>query len=855
MQIHNDASAHMRSLFNNSLSLVRALLGLGLGWFALAAQDATPNIRRLQWISGRPVIDFAPVPSAQSYAVYGTTNLAWDFQLLPGLLKGFQWTGRDPWSSERGLFQVRAQLLSAEAITAANLLNRVGYGPTPDELEEIRRIGVTAWINRQLAPETIVENLDQPVPFSAGWRKVVATGMGSSSALYIYLNGPGNVYIDNIRLVAGGTENPSAVNLVRNGNFELPLGVEWGLATNVNTSARSADFVQNGAACLHLVSTSSGSTRSSSFYQDLSPGLAASQVYTLSFWYYSANTNRILTARLSGSGIFAEAPLHGRTPTPSTYAEALKSGGNLTQLRSWHLLRALQSKRQLNEVLRQFCENHFVTEHSKSAAYFDSLGYRGESAAQPATQIEFDENQKWQAALLRPAVTFHDLLRISAESPAMIIYLDTVNSRGAYYRGRYLVANENYARELCELFCMGVDNGYDQGDIVQLSRVWTGWTTEVRAPADIGNPFAPRSTVYIDPTSPNKNAITNRVGKWTLRYLPTRHDPRAKYIFHQKDTLGNPLPGRPCVVPARFGPPWAGRSYGIAFPSSSYQTNTIQEGYQVLAHMANLPFTQEFIVVKLCQLFIHDGFRTGYNFTDRVTSPEEDLVKAAMLAWEIPPGGGPKGQLRPVLRVILNSSMFRSTLSSQHKVRTPLEFALAAIRAFRTPRATGGFTADSDGLGIQTMLTRTGRMRLFDRAEPDGYPEAGAPWISAGTLAERLRYVQALALRATGVVLRPAGEIDVNTSIDPVALLRERKPAGLTDAGVAADYFLDLLFPAEGAANLYAYRELAVRFLNTADNGTKASAYSSLTPGSMIHDERLRGMVAFLMTTPRFQEQ
>jgi uncharacterized protein (DUF1800 family) len=34
-------------------------------------------------------------------------------------------------------------------------------------------------------------------------------------------------------------------------------------------------------------------------------------------------------------------------------------------------------------------------------------------------------------------------------------------------------------------------------------------------------------------------------------------------------------------------------------------------------------------------------------------------------------------------------------------------------------------------------------MLLFDRAEPNGYPEAGAPWISAGTLAERLRYIQA----------------------------------------------------------------------------------------------------------------
>ena len=86
-------------------------------------------------------------------------------------------------------------------------------------------------------------------------------------------------------------------------------------------------------------------------------------------------------------------------------------------------------------------------------------------------------------------------------------------------------------------------------------------------------------------------------------------------------------------------------------------------------------------------------------------------------------------------------------------------------------------------------------------------------------------------------------------------MTRATASRGLTDAGAAADYFLDLLFPAEGAANLAAYRDLAVRFLNTADNGTTASPYSSLPPGTTPHDSRVRGLVAFLMTTPRFQEQ
>ena len=303
---------------------LQALFGFAIGVFALHGQEAFPNIRRLQWVAGRPVIDFAPVASAQSYDVYAATDMDREFGLLRGELRGFQWAATDPWSNERGLFQVRAQLLSTEAITAVNLLNRAAYGPTPDELEEVRRTGVTAWINRQLSPETIAENLDAPTPFSAGWRKVVATGPGSSSSLYIYLDGPGDVYLDNVRLVAGSTENPSGVNLIRNGGFDLPLGSEWGMGANLNTSARSAEFVQAGAASMHLVFTQGGSTRSSSFYQDLSATLSVSQIYTLSFWYYTADTNRVLTARLSGNGILAEAPMNGRSAAAATQSAVLQ---------------------------------------------------------------------------------------------------------------------------------------------------------------------------------------------------------------------------------------------------------------------------------------------------------------------------------------------------------------------------------------------------------------------------------------------------------------------------------------------------------------------------------------------------
>jgi uncharacterized protein (DUF1800 family) len=820
-----------------------------------AIAQATPDITGFRIESNRPVLDFKPIPSAVTYSIHAGPDLEAAMPISDGSFKEFTWTGSEAFGDGNRFFQLQAQSMPPDRLTVATLLNRLAYGPTPDELGRARLMGPDAWIEQQIAPEGIEEDLETPEPFSPGWRRVSLTGTGSASTLYIYLDGPGDVYIDGLRLVAGSSDDGTQPNLIRNGDFETALGSEWVRSPNVSTSARTTIRVRTGAVAFHLVDTTGGSTRENSLYQIITPSLSSSQTYTLSYWYYTTATDRTLTMRLSGRGIDSVERLDGRVRGIATHATDLLNGvGSIAQLRSWHLLRAVQSRRQLNEILRQFFENHFVTEYTKTRDYFDGIGYPNAVSGQPAAQAEFIENRKWQQALLNPNVTFLDLLRISAESPAMIVYLDTVSSRGDRRTdGSYRVANENYARELCELFCFGVDNGYDQQDIVQLSRVWTGWSVDLRAPGQEGNPFAPRSTVYKDPNVvTNRNALTNLVGTWSLWYRNTRHDPRVKYIFYDRNPNGTPITSSPKRVPKRFGSPWAGRPYGLALTGGGNGTNTINEGYSVLNHMANQPFTQEFIVVKLCRLLIHDDFHPGYDFTDAHSSPEEDLVKAAMLAWENPPGGGPKGQLRPVLRVLLGSDVFRSTLASQHKVRTPLEFAVATVRAFRTQAEDGSLTSDTDGNGLQTMLNRAGRMRLFDRSDPDGYPESGAAWISAGTLVERLRFVQAFALRPS---LRPGDELDSRTSFDPVNLLRIKRPAALTDAAAAADYILDLLFPAEGTANLAPYRDLAIRFLNTADNGVSSSPYAALSVGSVAHDQRLRGMIAFLLTTPRFQEQ
>src|SRR5207249_4107957 len=76
---------------------------------------------------------------------------------------------------------------------------------------------------------------------------------------------------------------------------------------------------------------------------------------------------------------------------------------------------------------------------------------------------------------------FQDLLLATAESPAMLFYLDNWQSVGPDARAnqnqkRRRGLNENYGRELMELHTLGVDGGYTQKDVTEVARCFTGWT-------------------------------------------------------------------------------------------------------------------------------------------------------------------------------------------------------------------------------------------------------------------------------------------------------------------------------------------------------------------------------------------
>ena len=139
------------------------------------------------------------------------------------------------------------------------------------------------------------------------------------------------------------------------------------------------------------------------------------------------------------------------------------------------LVRAVYSERQLEEVLVDFWFNHFNVFARKGQTEIYVGAYEREA--------------------IRPNILgkFRTLLGATAKSPAMLFYLDNVQSvapqgRLAMNAQRPRGLNENYARELLELHTLGVDGGYTQDDIVNVARAFTGWT--IGRPAEAGFRFA-----------------------------------------------------------------------------------------------------------------------------------------------------------------------------------------------------------------------------------------------------------------------------------------------------------------------------------------------------------------------------
>ncbi len=123
----------------------------------------------------------------------------------------------------------------------------------------------------------------------------------------------------------------------------------------------------------------------------------------------------------------------------------------------WNLHLLMNNPNAFQEVMGMFWQDHFGIDFER---------FRGE---EDHLMIDF-------VNMLRERGTgnFRDLLLDVSRHGAMLIFLDGAdNSKFA--------PNENYAREFWELFTLGVDNGYNETDVIEASRAFTGWRREYNA--------------------------------------------------------------------------------------------------------------------------------------------------------------------------------------------------------------------------------------------------------------------------------------------------------------------------------------------------------------------------------------
>ncbi len=276
----------------------------------------------------------------------------------------------------------------------------------------------------------------------------------------------------------------------------------------------------------------------------------------------------------------------------------------LDELTLAKMTRAIYSERQLNEQLVDFWFNHFNVFAYKDVDLWLLTSYERDA--------------------IRPHVLgkFRDLLSATAQSPAMLFYLDNWLSSDpkAFDRLRHMPPakrptapagvpgvgpkrglNENYGRELLELHTVGVDGGYTQRDVMEVARCFTGWTLR---------------DVRTDPQF----------------YFDARiHDPDPMRVMDKKIGAGG-----------------------------------IKDGTKVLEMLSHHPSTAKFISTKLARHFVSD------------TPPPQLVARMAKTFLKT------DGDIRAVLQTMIYSPEFWSREAYRAKIKTPFELVASTARALGT---------------------------------------------------------------------------------------------------------------------------------------------------------------------------
>jgi hypothetical protein len=168
-------------------------------------------------------------------------------------------------------------------------------------------------------------------------------------------------------------------------------------------------------------------------------------------------------------------------------------------------------------------------------------------------QLMLDQNNLFRAMAFG---SFHDLFLAITTNPAMLLFLNgTSNSKDD--------PNENYAREMMELFSLGADRGaYTEDDVREMARALTGW----------------------------RNDWSAELGDYNFRFDPKYHDTGQKTVFGQTGNWNYEDAVRLCVSHPLHASFFVTKLWGYFIPSppseatlASLQSLYLSSGYSIRA--------------------------------------------------------------------------------------------------------------------------------------------------------------------------------------------------------------------------------------------------------------------------------
>src|ERR1017187_3086697 len=399
---------------------------------------------------------------------------------------------------------------------ALHALNRLTFGPRPGDLQKVRDTDVDDWVEQQLHPEEISDSvLDGKLgPFRT-------LRMSTRDLVQTFPN-------NNLVKAAAEGKIPLPVDPMKRSIYEVQMSIlaerqrqdqlaRDGKAPDADTKAKIEKQDQDAVAAKADIILALPKEKRMDAIIALPP-----------------DERRLFVAYIRGPQ--RDRLLAELAPDQREAFLAMSSPVSVvvSELQQAKLLRALYSERQLQEVMTDFWFNHFNIYLNKDADQYLVTAYERDVIRSHALG------------------KFKDLLVATAQSPAMLFYLDNWLSMGpkspaavAANKGKPGQSvpglNENYGSGLMELHTLSVNGGYTQHDVTELARVLTGWTIQ---PLEQGAAF---------------------------QFDPKRHDPGDKII------LGRTIP-----------------------------ENGINEGMQVLDMLAHHPNTAKFISRKLAMRFVAD---------------------------------------------------------------------------------------------------------------------------------------------------------------------------------------------------------------------------------------------------------